>query len=495
MYRIVGSNNLSEKISPKSLLIFIGAGAIVLFLLFEVRDGVSDDRYEFVVEEGETRVSKEFIFSEKKPLSSLHLDDILGPYDVEQYKLDDGTLTGDEIFVWYAFYDRRRTTDTDIGEYTLAWVEVLGSAGCTGGVGGHCRLQETDLSTVVYRGEIPDEISIIRKGKKVKVKLHVMPTEYKDEINSCIIAPLFWYNDWPRLFVFFEWWKRNKIHKILLHIHSISAPTKKVIDYYVKQGLVEVRPFPLMPFTKQYNPNNHAYYSSEHMTTFFCSIWSNTQYTTMNDVDELFHVVNRSETLLDVARRQMGSNSNSGVGAVGLPHHALGFPGGIAPEPWDFEKFQQMAFVKETHPFAEARSGKYIYKTKYAKLPGIHGMRLFYAKKYFEMLPKEQAVYLHMRNEFTNISKPRIFPDFKLFEDQALLEMSQILNEIFSDGPPSFKFPETRVKVDDCIQRALVEIRDQDCIKPTGTTCYAALKDLDEWLYAKPIEDSRFLYV
>ncbi|CAJ0929534.1 unnamed protein product, partial [Mesorhabditis belari] len=188
-----------------SFFLYIGAGAAVVLLLLEVRNGMRDDHYQMVAERGQSVADHagEFIEKIRNSILSIGTDDMFGPYDMEQYKLPDGSLTGNEMFVWYAFYDLRdpegprirllaNTVCKDLKKedvvvevnpetsLALDWIEVLGSAGCSGGGGGHCRLQETDLSTVVYRGTVPDEITVIRKGQRAKMKLHMMPDNYKD---------------------------------------------------------------------------------------------------------------------------------------------------------------------------------------------------------------------------------------------------------------------------------------------------------------------------
>ncbi|CAJ0933708.1 unnamed protein product, partial [Mesorhabditis belari] len=122
---------------------------------------------------------------------------------------------------------------------------------------------------------------------------------------------------------------------------------------------------------------------------------------------------NRSETLLDVVRRQMNPAEYPGVGALNLDHHGLGFP----DEPWDYGKFRELNIVKKGHPFESSRPQKYIYQTEYAKLPWVHEMKNFFGNKKSQMLPTEQVIYLHMRNEMTNLEgTPRIYPDFQMFE-------------------------------------------------------------------------------
>ncbi|CAJ0943696.1 unnamed protein product, partial [Mesorhabditis belari] len=210
----------------------------------------------------------------------------------------------------------------------------------------------------------------------------------------------------------------------------------------------------------------------------------------------MFWVRNKSDSLLNIARRLMDPVKHPDIAALGLEANALAFPDGIAPKPWSFNKFRRLEFVKKAHPFHWGGLSKYIYLTQYAKLPWIHGMRMFYAGKRSESIPKEQAVMLHMRNSFLNTSQGnKVFPEYQMFEDEALPELDSILGEIFGEELPDYKTPETMPIVVNCTVRSISEIPGQACNKPTGRVCYEAVQGIDEWLLAVPTEDSQFIVV
>ncbi|CAJ0925734.1 unnamed protein product, partial [Mesorhabditis belari] len=502
----------------KVLLIFIITTFLLVFALRVKNDGSIVKETHYQAAQAVVNQASDFMWKIRNSILSSGTDGMFEPMNTKRFRLADGSLKSDELFVWYAFYDlrdpegpririlinalckdlKKEDVMIDLGDgdppLPLAWAEVLGTAGCPGSSG--CIVQEMELSSIVYRGKVPEKINILRKSKSVQVKLHRLPTSYKDDINTCIVAPLYWFNDWPRLFLSLEWWRRNKSNKLLMHIHSMSPSAKKVIDYYIEQGFLEIRPFPMMPFTKEFDPNNLVYYGAEHLTTFFCSIWSDTKYTTMNDIDEMFWVRNKSDSLLNIARRLMDPVKHPDIAALGLEANALAFPDGIAPKPWSFNKFRRLEFVKKAHPFHWGGLSKYIYLTQYAKLPWIHGMRMFYAGKRSESIPKEQAVMLHMRNSFLNTSQGnKVFPEYQMFEDEALPELDSILGEIFGEELPDYKTPETMPIVVNCTVRSISEIPGQACNKPTGRVCYEAVQGIDEWLLAVPTEDSQFIVV
>ncbi|CAJ0579847.1 unnamed protein product, partial [Mesorhabditis spiculigera] len=405
--------------------------------------------------------------------------DAFEPYNPDRVKLPLGGLRGDEMFVYYAYVEIRdpagpkirilanvvcselvlQDIQIDVGAGFLLPLErakTLGTYGCRGGAGGRCKLQEMEFTSIVYPGPLPDEITIHRKEFSADVKLHRMPSNYKRGLNSCIIAPLFW-------------------------------TTKRLLEYYVAQGVVDVRPFPWMPYTDEYNPNDHTFYGAEHITCFFCAVWSDTTVTTMNDVDELFWA-RKGDTLLNVTDR-LSDPITEDVGGLAMRHHALVFTSPMAPSPWDFEKFKQLNFLRDPIAYWQGRMGKHLYRTEYAKLPWIHAMREWYDHKRTVDMPEEQAVYLHMRANY-NENRSTEFPDLKLFTDAEIKGLRETLDAIFADGPPGYEAPNTRNYTEYCKKMSSRGFEGWDCVKPVGTLCYSELRGKDEWLHAIPTPDS-----
>ncbi|CAJ0568679.1 unnamed protein product, partial [Mesorhabditis spiculigera] len=309
-------------------------------------------------------------------------------------------ITGEELLVYYAFYETRdpagpririiATGDchkmkeeqflvvlADGKTLYIDRIYVIGTAGCAGGPGGHCKMQEMELSTNIFWEKPSQKITIFRQQSFARVKLHRIHTNYIPGITSCNSTPLYWYNDWPRLLIFIEYWRK-------------------------------------------------------------------TDYTVVHDVDEIFYVRNKSDNLLDIVHRYFSTAENPNAGALKLQHSALGFKEPIAPNPWNFGKFQELNFLKSAVPFLKESYEdkiKYIYETRFARIPNMHLIREFFGDKQTVALPDTQVAYLEMRNEDLDQARNHTsrFPEFELFTDSEIQTLRQSLKDIFGDDNPPFR--------------------------------------------------------
>ncbi|CAJ0933950.1 unnamed protein product, partial [Mesorhabditis belari] len=372
-------------------------------------------------------------------------EEIFEPLNLQRFQLPSGSLKGKEIFVYYAFYD---TSTLDKEEIFVA-------------------LDEETILPLEWA-----EIKIIHGSSWAIVKLHRLPRSYEYDINVCIVGPLFWYNDWPRVFLILEKWRVNKVRKVLLHVHSMSQDTKRVLDYYIKKGLLEIRPYPMMPFTNEFDPNNHIFYTAQHLVTFMCSVW------------------NVSETLLKVVERM----DEEDLGSFTLKHNALGFLHGMIPNPWNFREFLKFDFLKSAIPYKVDVNGKYIMKTGKARVPWIHGMKKYFGKSNDVQISTDDILLLHLRNSYNDIKKKQnLFPEDQIFQNLNTTELSITLREIFGDEEPSFRPSLTDPILHECMKSALSDTPGEDCLKTTGNGCFDVLKDLDDWLFAVPTEGSHYI--
>ncbi|CAJ0582134.1 unnamed protein product, partial [Mesorhabditis spiculigera] len=150
--------------------------------------------------------------------------------------------------------------------------------------------------------------------------------------------------------------------------------------------------------------------------------------------------------------------------ALWLGHHALVFSGPMVPEPWDFENMKELDFLRNPIGFEQGRAGK---------------------------IPKESAVYLHMRSDYLSAeNKTNIFPGLQLFNEQELANLHETLDYIYRGFDPTVEMAKTNPVVEECRIKSTKQFKDWDCIMPTGSICHDAMKDLDQWLYAMPTENS-----
>ncbi|CAJ0939537.1 unnamed protein product, partial [Mesorhabditis belari] len=269
---------------------------------------------------------------------------------------------------------------------------------------------------MVYWGEAPDTVTVFHEDVSVEVKLHRAPSPsmYTNDISVCV-GPMHWFNDWPRLIVFAEYLKSQGIKKFLLHVQSVSKTAKKVLDYYEKEGFLEVRGWPLLPFNKYWNPNLYTYNVAHHREMYDCGFWSASKWTFYGDLDDLPYI-----------REKRGIN-----------------------------------------------------------------------------IPKEEALYLHMRANFDwdpNVTRieNRKYMDVKFFEEKAidekLEEIRERIREILREEKPEYRGFEVMAAMDRCVKRLKQEdepFNRTECWNP-GAPCFGDIYPLDEWVLAKPEENNKF---
>lgn len=81
------------------------------------------------------------------------------------------------------------------------------------------------------------------------------------------VPPLYWYDDWPRLILFVEYWKEEGA-SVSIYVNSVSENVKKVIDYYetevdnpmmflerIIKGSIKVINWSMLPRLKDEDPN------------------------------------------------------------------------------------------------------------------------------------------------------------------------------------------------------------------------------------------------
>ncbi|CAJ0568673.1 unnamed protein product, partial [Mesorhabditis spiculigera] len=136
---------------------------------------------------------------------------------------------------------------------------------------------------------------------------------------------------------------------------------------------------------------------------------------------------------------------------------------------------------------------KYLYETRFGKSPNMHFMREFYGDKQTSALSDNEVAYLEMRNEDLaqagNHSSR--YPEFEMFTDLEIQVMREQLKEIFGDDEPPFRFQSILPILDECMYR--LDSEGRDCNNPLKSECFERLKDMDDWLYAVPTEDSHFI--
>ncbi|CAJ0566939.1 unnamed protein product, partial [Mesorhabditis spiculigera] len=299
-----------------------------------------------------------------------------------------------------------------------------------------------DISAL-FEEVIPKELTIHRGGSGASMKIDVVPQEYKKGLTAGV-SPFFWFNDWPRLFVFIELAQKVGFTHFLFSHQSASLAVMEMLQYYVEK----------------YDSNERTFWGGQIMAENYCGFWSKTNYTALVDVDDLFYP-RTGENLIELADRHFLD-----------PRIALKNP-----------------TLVEEHRFHKS-----IFQTKYAATLWTHQPVKFYEGKRSKMVGYKEAVYLHHQKNYEtydNQTQPyEKMADFTFFDqktlNETLTDMQDILKEIYQHNP---KPPKYRVnQVADGAQKI------NKC--PTlGGPCYLHMKNLDEWVYAPPDENSNWIVV
>lgn len=75
--------------------------------------------------------------------------------------------------------------------------------------------------------------AVVSQKGKLEVKNYVY-LWYMFVFQVCISGPAYWYDDWPRLIMFFELWREVHNAYFTIYVQSISKNVRMVLDHYEK---------------------------------------------------------------------------------------------------------------------------------------------------------------------------------------------------------------------------------------------------------------------
>ncbi|CAJ0587303.1 unnamed protein product, partial [Mesorhabditis spiculigera] len=431
-------------------------------------------------------------------------------WDKSYYRFD---IPNNAIFVHKAFYDLRdpagprirvivTATCAGIGDEIdilvdgaaigVEWKTCTNSVKCPTNEG--CPYWHYDIASRVYKDRVPDTIHVSRRNNRTAalqvVPLDRSPSKYSNTVSACI-GPLYWANDWPRVILFVEYWKKLGIKKILFTPIVVSKTVQRVIDYYKKQGIVETHGWPLLPFNEKLDPNFGVYVVSDNLDTQHCAFWSSSRYTFVGDIDELLVIRNTSQSLHDYVAGV--DKKKKDLGGLLFPHVALGLNPPLAKNPFNFNDYLKLDGLKKPILFANNRAPKSIFVTESVKIAWIHSPRAHFRGRRNHNVPAKEAIYLHARENFERdfVNKTMLFTDVQLFTESELENIRKAASEIFITGPPSYNVDKVLKEMDACRKKSLAKTRCRDQV----VSCYAEMIKLDDWVFTEPTEESYYIPV
>ncbi|CAJ0564334.1 unnamed protein product, partial [Mesorhabditis spiculigera] len=408
----------------------------------------------------------------------------------------DAPLGEDVIYIYKAFYDTRdpagprirviltancatlasgdvvielRIANKSIG---IGWVRLPFEGALTSCLGDDCPYHHYDIASEAYEGAIPETVTFHRDDFIAEIPIERSPAEYSDDISACL-GGMHWYNDWPRLIFYVEMVRRNGISRILVP--------------WQQKGIIDLHPWPLMPFGKKHDPNKLVFYNAQWLLTQYCNFWTKSKYTYLSDVDEMLYVRDRNWTLYELL--ESWSRNASDLGGFNFPHTPLSLD--LAQEPFDYEKFLELEplRMRPRTVVDDWRFPKSVWITEHTMVSWVHYATEFFADKRNYDIPAEEALDLHMRNDFIGRNYTDLYPDVQIFsEEEVEGELSRIrgiIREIFRDLRPNYRTPAVH---------AAMEKPGKPC-DDSGVGCWELLSRVDDWIYASPTPESFYIPV
>ncbi|CAJ0580269.1 unnamed protein product, partial [Mesorhabditis spiculigera] len=398
----------------------------------------------------------------------------------------DAPLGEDVIYIYKAFYDTRDPAGPRIRVILTANCATLASGALTSCLGDDCPYHHYDIASEAYEGAIPETVTFHRDDFIAEIPIERSPAEYSDDISACL-GGMHWYNDWPRLIFYVEMVRRNGISRILVPWQVMSPEVKAVIDYYKQKGIIDLHPWPLMPFGKKHDPNKLVFYNAQWLLTQYCNFWTKSKYTYLSDVDEMLYVRDRNWTLYELL--ESWSRNASDLGGFSFPHTPLSLD--LAQEPFDYEKFLELEplRMRPRTVVDDWRFPKSVWITEHTMVSWVHYATEFFADKRNNDIPADEALDLHMRNDFIGRNYTDLYPDVQIFsEEEVEGELSRIrgiIREIFRDLRPNYRTPAVH---------AAMEKPGKPC-DDSGVGCWELLSRVDDWIYASPTPESFYIPV
>ena len=188
------------------------------------------------------------------------------------------------------------------------------------------------IDSVIELGNVEtDEVTVINKNNQVKVPLVKAP-DREDGLAVCV-PPLYWYADWLRLAFFVETWRANGANHLYFYIQSVSTSVKAVLDTYVKEGIVTIIDWPLLPKSDEEDPNKSVYRLGHMLSHNDCRMRVGRKFVALVDVDEFILPVKPNTTLLEYLFNKLKSHPLAG--SFVFKHTKLHFPDWPKDNDWD----------------------------------------------------------------------------------------------------------------------------------------------------------------
>uniref|UniRef100_A0A0N5BAI4 Glycosyltransferase family 92 protein n=1 Tax=Strongyloides papillosus TaxID=174720 RepID=A0A0N5BAI4_STREA len=196
------------------------------------------------------------------------------------------------------------------------------------------------------------------------------------------------------MFMFLEKWREEKNVRIMIYYRSLSRDVFELLKYYEKLNIVYLIPSPIFP---RNDPMQKFVATSGGMGPLFfndCMYRNNTNYLTVMDVDEYFHIFDeqsRKKGLLEFVKKK--SNQYPMIGFFNFQSYYLSYINKKVDDSFNFATEGLLTFDYPN------KIGKSIILTSKISYPNYH-IPTFKKLKDGYRFPKNEGILLHARPNY-----------------------------------------------------------------------------------------------
>ncbi|EFO95159.1 hypothetical protein CRE_08874 [Caenorhabditis remanei] len=152
--------------------------------------------------------------------------------------------------------------------------------------------------------------------RKVDLLIREIHKPVQHGLTMCV-QPVYYYTQWQNIVLYIEAWRAQGATRFIVFYHSSTKDTRKVLDYYQKLNVIELRSWPSFGnlhkdiVDKKPNIDNNTFLFSYFLALNICVLDIRTTFGTVADFDEVIVPING--TMLDYATKEM---TGTDVGAL-----------------------------------------------------------------------------------------------------------------------------------------------------------------------------------
>ncbi|GMT23250.1 hypothetical protein PFISCL1PPCAC_14547, partial [Pristionchus fissidentatus] len=283
-----------------------------------------------------------------------------------------------------------------------------------------------------------------------------------------------WFLTLSRLILFFELWSSHSPN-FIIYANSYSRNVAKVLEYYEKQGIVQIVNWPVLNRSDDgVDPNAGIYRLSHSLAHNDCVMRMEAEIGGLVDIDEYIHIPGNA-TLLEFAKQKFESNTN--LGSLMFTHR------GLQPMEGTFDGLSHTESINATGP------NKSIFKPASVKFLSTHWVHTHRpANLQRAKIAVQEGILLHNRVSFEDKDLKNAFAS--QFDDLDMVEIQQRAKqrsrEIFGEN-----LPPHNEQVSHVMEKCNQNWRSMGCKVPL-LQCRKELEKTDDWVFLPPSIDSHY---